>query len=159
MGTKRFPLFIDLAGKKAVVIGGGTVGLRRAEVLARFGAEVTVVSPALLREPEGIRHIPRRYAPGDLEGAFLAVAAADDPQVNEAAGREARRMGVLFNRSDAPADCDFFFPAVCEGSGMVAGLTGDGTDHGKVAGTAKEIRKILENGKDEKDEKTPGGQP
>lgn len=149
MGTKRFPLFVDLTGKKALVIGGGTVGLRRAEVLARFGAEVTVVSPALSREVEHIRHIPRKYAPGDLEGAFLAVAAADDPQVNEAAGREARRLGVIFNRSDAPADCDFFFPAVCEGGGMVAGLAGDGTDHGKTARTAKEIRKILENINDE----------
>ena len=86
MGTKRFPLFVDLAGKKALVIGGGTVGLRRAEVLARFGAEVTVVSPTLSREVERIRHIPRKYTLGDLEGAFLAVAAADDPQVNEAAG-------------------------------------------------------------------------
>ncbi|MDE7042579.1 MAG: NAD(P)-dependent oxidoreductase [Oscillospiraceae bacterium] len=149
MGTKRFPLFVDLTGKKALVIGGGTVGLRRAEVLTRFGAEVTVVSPALSREVERIHHIPRKYAPGDLEGAFLAVAAADDPQVNEAAGREARRLGVLFNRSDAPADCDFFFPAVCEGGGMVAGLAGDGTDHGKTARTAKEIRNILENINDE----------
>ena len=149
MGTKRFPLFVDLTGKKALVIGGGTVGLRRAEVLARFGAEVTVVSPTLSREVERIRHIPRKYTLGDLEGAFLAVAASDDPQVNEAAGREARRLGVLFNRSDAPADCDFFFPAVCEGGGMVAGLAGDGTDHGKTARTAKEIRNILENINDE----------
>ena len=149
MGTKRFPLFVDLAGKKALVIGGGTVGLRRAEVLARFGAEVTVVSPTLSREVERIRHIPRTYTQGDLEGAFLSVAASDDPQVNEAAGREARQLGVLFNRSDAPADCDFFFPAVCEGGGMVAGLAGDGTDHGKTARTAKEIRKILENINDE----------
>ena len=149
MGTKRFPLFVDLAGKKALVIGGGTVGLRRAEVLARFGAEVTVVSPTLSREVERIRHIPRKYTLGDLEGAFLAVAASDDPQVNEAAGREARQLGVLFNRSDAPADCDFFFPAVCEGGGMVAGLAGDGTDHGKTARTAKEIRNILENINDE----------
>ena len=149
MGTKRFPLFVDLAGKKALVIGGGTVGLRRAEVLARFGAEVTVVSPTLSREVERIRHIPRKYTLGDLEGAFLAVAASDDPQVNEAAGRGARQLGVLFNRSDAPADCDFFFPAVCEGGGMVAGLAGDGTDHGKTARTAKEIRKILENINDE----------
>ena len=149
MGTKRFPLFIDLTGRRAVVVGGGTVGLRRAEVLARFGAEVTVVSPTLSREVERIRHIPRKYTLGDLEGAFLAVAAADDPQVNEAAGREARRLGVLFNRSDAPADCDFFFPAVCEGDGMVAGLVGDGTDHGKTARTAKKIRKILENAEHE----------
>lgn len=149
MGTKRFPLFVDLAGKRAVVAGGGTVGLRRAEVLARFGAEVTVVSPALARSVEGISHIPRKYAPGDLEGAFLAVAATDDPQVNEAAGREARRLGVLFNRSDCPADCDFFFPAVCEGAGMVAGLAGDGADHKKTARTAKQIRKILESSEDD----------
>lgn len=149
MGTKRFPLFVDLAGKKAVVIGGGTVGLRRAEVLARFGAEVTVVSPALPHRLEGIRHTPRKYVPGDLAGAFLAIAATDDPQVNAAAGREARRLGVLFNRSDDPADCDFFFPAICEGAGMVAGLAGDGTDHSKTARTAKEIRKILENNKNE----------
>lgn len=149
MGTKRFPLFVDLAGKKAVVIGGGTVGLRRAEVLARFGAEVTVVSPALPHTAEALRHIPRKYAPGDLEGAFLAIAATNDPQVNAAAGREARRLGVIFNRSDCPADCDFFFPAICEGAGMVAGLAGDGTDHNKTARTAKEIRKILENNKND----------
>ncbi len=146
MGTKRFPLFVDLTGKKAVVIGGGAVGLRRAEVLARFGAEVTVVSPVLSHMAEGVRHVPRKYAPGDLEGAFLAVAATDDARVNETAGREARRLGVLFNRSDCPSDCDFFFPAICEGAGIVAGLVGDGTDHRKTARTAKKIREILENG-------------
>ena len=143
MGNKRFPLFVDLTGKKALVIGGGTVGLRRAEVLARFGAEVTVVSPALSREAERIRHIPRKYAPGDLEGAFLAVAASDDPQVNEAAGREARQLGVLFNRSDAPADCDFFFPAICESGALVAGLVGDGGDHAAVAAAARRVRAAL----------------
>lgn len=149
MENKRFPLFVNLTGKKAVVIGGGAVGLRRAEVLARFGAEVTVVSPALSYAVKGILHVPRNYAPGDMRGAFLAVAATDDSQVNETAGREARQLGVLFNRSDNPADCDFFFPAICEGTGMVAGLVGDGTDHKRTAQTAKEIRIILENNKDE----------
>lgn len=128
-------------------MGGGTVGLRRAEVLRRFGAEVTVVSPALARSVEGVRYVARGYAAGDLDGAFLAVAAADDPEVNDAVGREAGRLGIFFNRADDPKGCDFFFPAVCEGDGIVAGVAGDGTDHKRTARAAREIRKILE-GKD-----------
>ena len=149
MGNKRFPLFVDLTGRTAVVVGGGTVGLRRAEVLRSFGALVTVVSPALARGAEGVRHVARAYMPGDLAGAFLAIAATDSPAVNEAVGAEARRLGIFFNRADDPGQCDFFFPAICEGDGLVAGLAGDGGDHRKTARMAKEIRKILENSKDD----------
>ena len=148
MGNKRFPLFVDLTGRAAVVIGGGTVGLRRAEVLRSFGALVTVVSPSLSRRIAGIRHVARAYVPGDLAEAFLAVAATDDPAVNGAVGEEARRLGIFFNRSDDPGQCDFFFPAICEGDGLVAGLVGGG-DHKKTARMAAEIRKILENSKDD----------
>ena len=148
MGNKRFPLFVDLTGRAAVVIGGGTVGLRRAEVLRSFGALVTVVSPSLSRNITGIRHAARAYVPGDLADAFLAVAATDDPAVNRAIGEEARRLGIFFNRSDDPGQCDFFFPAICEGDGLVAGLVGGG-DHKKTARMAAEIRKILENSKDD----------
>ena len=143
MSGKRFPLFVSLEGRRAVVIGGGTVGLRRAKVLRDFGADVTVISPRLAEEEAGVRHIQRSYCPGDLEGAYLALAAADDPAVNAAAGEEARSLGVLFNRSDCPAECDFFFPAICEGGGMTAGLVGDGNDHKKTAWTAREIRAVL----------------
>lgn len=143
MANKRFPLFVDLAGRTAVVVGGGTVGLRRARVLRRFGAAVTVVSPQLAEAAEGLRHIPRAYREGDLAGAFLAVAATDDPAVNAAVGREARQVGALFNRSDCPADCDFFFPAVCEGERLVAGVAGDGSDHRRTATAASRIREVL----------------
>ena len=144
MGSKRFPLFIDLTGRRAVVVGGGTVGLRRAGVLLRFGAEVTVVSPRLAAPLEGVRHIPRTYREGDLQGAFLAVAATDDAAVNAAVGREARRAGVVFNRGDCPEACDFFFPAVCEGKNLVAGIVGDGRDHRRTARAARRVREILE---------------
>ena len=143
MNGRRFPLFVDLTGRSAVVVGGGAVGLRRAGVLARFGAVVTVVSPRLSGPAEGFRHLPRPYRTGDLEGAFLAVAAADDPAVNAAVGREARRLGVLFNRADCPADCDFFFPAICESGALVAGLVGDGGDHAAVAAAARRVRAAL----------------
>ena len=144
MESKRFPLFVSLEGRSAVVVGGGTVGLRRAEVLRRFGAEVTVVSPTLARPLEGVRHVARIYAPGDLAGAYLVVAATDSSEVNAAAGREARRIGALFNRSDCPEECDFFFPAICEVDGLVAGVAGNGGDHKKTAQAAREIRKTLE---------------
>lgn len=143
MSGKRFPLFVSLEGRRAVVIGGGTVGLRRAKVLRDFGADVAVISPRLAEETPGVRHISRPYRPGDLEGAYLALAAADDPAVNAAAGEEARSLGVLFNRSDCPAECDFFFPAICEGAGLVAGVVGDGTDHRRTAQAAKRIREVL----------------
>ena len=145
MSSKRFPLFLDLTGRRAVVLGGGTVGLRRAEILSRFGAEVTVISPHLSGDLECVRYVPRVYQPGDLAGAYLAVAAVDDPAVNAAAGREARERGILFNRCDCPAECDFFFPAICEGGGVFAGVVGDGTDHRRTAAAAKQIRETLQN--------------
>ena len=84
----RFPFFVDLSGKKAVVVGGGTVGLRRARVLRDFGAAVTVVAPSLGAPLEGVAHIARRYQAGDLAEAFLAVAATDDRAVNRAVWEE-----------------------------------------------------------------------
>ena len=140
----RFPLFIDLAGRRAVVVGGGAVGLRRAAVLARFGAQVTVISPALSGPlPEGT-YLPRPYQAGDLAGAFLAVAAAGDSAVNTAVEEEARRLGVLFNRADDRRRCDFFFPAVCTTDELSAGVVGRGADHARTAKAARAIRAALE---------------
>lgn len=140
----RFPLFVSLTGKRAVVIGGGAVALRRGQVLAEFGAAVTMIAPAFSESPGWARLERRCYAPGDLEGAWLAVAATDDASVNKAVGREARQRGVLLNRADCPEDCDFFFPAVCRGRELVAGLVGSGRDHHRVAAAAKEVRRVLE---------------
>lgn len=140
----RFPLFIDLQGRAVVVIGGGAIGLRRAGVLRDFGAAVTVVSPTLREEMEGVVHVSRTYRPGDLEGAFLAVASTDDATVNDAVEAEARRLGILFNRSDRPESCDFYFPAICRTDTLVAGVVGDGSDHRRTARAAKAVRRTLE---------------
>ena len=141
----RFPLFIDLQGRKAVVVGGGAIGLRRAEVLRRFGAAVTLVSPSLRRDLPDVVHIPRPYRRGDLAGAFLAVAATDDRAVNQAVTEEARGLGIPISVADRQEDCDFFFPAICEGEGLVAGVAGDGSDHRRTAEAARRIRQVLED--------------
>jgi siroheme synthase-like protein len=140
----RFPLFIDLSGRAAVVVGGGAVGLRRAGALARFGARVTVISPAVRDVPEGVAYVRRGYQEGDLKGAFLAVGATDCRTVNHAVFLEAKRRGVAVNVCDCPEECDFFFPALCETGGVVAGVAGDGGDHQKTARAAAIIRRAWE---------------
>ncbi len=140
----RFPLFIDLMGKTAVVIGGGQVACRRAEVLSRFGAEVTIIAPRCRPVDGAVRWMERPYAPGDLAGAALAVAATDDRAVNRAVGEEARALGIPVSVADAPEECTFFFPAICTGDNIVAGVAGRGDDHARTARAAKAIRAVLE---------------
>ena len=140
----RFPLFVDLAGRRAVIIGGGAVACRRAEVLKGFGAEVTLIAPRCKRQVEGIDWQQRPYAPGDVAGAAVAVAATDDRAVNRAVGEEARALGVPVSVADCQEECTFFFPAVCTGENLVAGVTGRGTDHALTARAAKAIRATLE---------------
>ena len=140
----RFPLFVDLAGKAVVVVGGGAIGLRRAAVLQRFGARVTVIAPEIREKPEGIAGLLRSYQSGDLTGAFLAVAATNNRAVNHAVYEEARDRGILVNVCDCPDECDFYFPAICQTETLVAGLVGDGSDHRRTARAAKAVRKTLE---------------
>ncbi|MGN8896141.1 NAD(P)-dependent oxidoreductase [Flavonifractor sp. HCP28S3_F3] len=140
----RFPLFVDLAGKKAVIVGGGAVACRRAGVLSRFGAEVVMIAPRCKSLPQGVQWLQRPYAPGDLAGAELAVSATDDRSVNRAVGEEARALGIPVSVADAPDECTFFFPAVCTGENIVAGVAGRGDDHARTARAAKAIRAVLE---------------
>lgn len=152
MESLRFPLFLNLRGKKALVVGCGTVGLRRALTLVEFGARVTVIDPSPPPYPTLSFDVPppfawmqRGYKPGDLKDSFLCVAATSQPQVNRQVAEEARELGVLINVADDPSLCQFFFPAICKTEDVVVGLVGDGTDHQKTAEVAEKIRKMLEN--------------
>ena len=140
----RFPLFLDLSGQTCVIVGGGAIGARRARVLLDFGALVTVIDPAPVSLPEGVRHLCRRYAPGDLDGAVLAVAATGDREVNRQVGQDAKARGIPVSVADRQEECTFFFPAVCRGDGLVAGIVSDGGDHAKTARAAQAVRKCLE---------------
>lgn len=139
----RFPLFVDLTGRLAVVAGGGKVALRRAEVLASFGARVRLVAPDAEAPCEHVEVCRRRFEPEDLQGAFLAVAATDDRAVNRAIGEAARTRNLPVSVADAPEECTFFFPAVCLGGGLVAGVVSDGTEHNRTAAAARAIRSTL----------------
>lgn len=141
----RFPLFIDLHRRRTVVVGGGTVALRRAEILVGFGAEVTLIAPECEAVPDGVRYIQRCYAKGDLSGAFLAVAATNDRSVNQQVGQDATQAGIFVSVADCAEESSFYFPALCMDHGLIAGVVSQDKEHRKTARAAQAIRKVLED--------------
>lgn len=144
LNTFRFPLFVDLNEKKAVIIGGGKIALRRAEILLSFGAKVTIIAPECEAVPEGAIFLQRPYQSGDLSGAFLAVAATNNRIVNQQVGKEASAAGIFVSVADRKEESTFFFPAICAGSGLIAGVVSQGEQHKKTATAAQKIRTVLE---------------
>jgi len=89
---------LRLAGRKVVVVGGGTVAQRRLPLLIANGADVHVITRSATPAVEGITGITltlREFRAGDLEGAWYAIAATDDPDVNEAVVAEAERLHIF----------------------------------------------------------------
>ncbi len=143
---RYYPVFLDIAGKPAVVIGGGQVALRKVEGLLDAGAHVTVVSPALHPDLEAlvaaarVRHIAREYSPGDLEGCLLAFVGTDDRSVNADVAREGKQRGAWVNAVDDPANCDFIMPSIVRRGDIILAVS---TSGGSPA-MARKLREDLE---------------
>ena len=140
----KFPLFVDLTGKKVVLVGGGTIAARRIATLRLFGCEIEVVAPELKCSSDGLIWKQREYRTGDLKGAYLAVAATDSRSVNHQVGVDAGELGIPVSVADCESECTFYFPAVCTGENLIAGVVSGGKDHHRTARAAKAIRRALE---------------
>lgn len=114
----RFPLYIDLIGNNCIIFGGGNKAAARAEVLLKFGAKVTVISPTLcteLREMDKsglIRYIPRRYCRGDCSSGYICIAATDNDAINISISDECKAKAIAVNVTHPSAFGTFLFPAV-----------------------------------------------
>ena len=143
MDGLRFPMFVDLRGRRAVVIGCGAIGARRIRVLLSFGAQVRAVDP-LTSPPEGAEWVKRPYERGDVEGAFLCVAATDDRAVNHAVCEEARSLGVPVSVADDRDECDFYFPGIAREGSLIAGVCASGQNHRLAREAAEGIRRLFQ---------------
>jgi siroheme synthase-like protein len=133
-----FPVFLDLTDVPVLVVGGGSVGTRKALGLLAAGAIVTVVAPVHSAELDhsGVRQIRRCFDPADLRHARLVVTATDRVEVNAAVAAAATAAGIWVNSADDPDNCSFILPAVARhGSVNVAVSTG-----GASPALAKELR-------------------
>ena len=110
-----YPVNLDLAGRRVLVVGGGEVAARKVSGLLRAGAAVTVVAPdavAEIAQDPDVRWHQREYRRGEVASYRLAITATDDPAVNRQVARDGEAANVLVNSADDPVNCSFILPAV-----------------------------------------------
>ncbi len=161
-----YPVGLRLLDRHVVVVGGGQVAHRRVAGLLEARARVTVVSPEVtpaleaLVGPGEVTWVRRRYEPGDLDGAWYAVAATDDPAVNAAVAEEAERSRVFCARADDRSASSVWTPAVGRQGDLVVGVHGGG-DPQRAVGVRDAVVRGLTDGsiRDHAGREVPGGRP
>ena len=110
----RYTVQLNMENRHCVVVGGGSVALRKAKSLLESGAAVTLIAPVILPEITALQRIfpalslcRRNYKTGDLSRTFLVIAATDNREVNAAVVREARERQCLLNVADDPGAGNF----------------------------------------------------
>ncbi|MCL4462906.1 MAG: bifunctional precorrin-2 dehydrogenase/sirohydrochlorin ferrochelatase [Firmicutes bacterium] len=144
--TNYYPVFLALQGKLCLVVGGGDVAARKVASLLECGAAVRVVSPTLLPELETLTEqgkiaVDRRpYAPDDICGASLVIAATNQPAVNRLVALHCQQRKIPVNVVDAPELCDFLVPATIRRGPLTIAVSTGGT----LPSMARKIRRKLE---------------
>ena len=116
--TSFYPVFLNLTGRRCVVIGGGQIAEGKITKLIGSEAKITVISPdatQCIRDAADrgvIEFQERKYKNGDLQDSFLAIAATNDRVVNQEIFEEAEKLGVLLNVVDDPPRCSFIAPSI-----------------------------------------------
>jgi len=139
---------LRLGGRKVVVVGGGTVAQRRLPLLVANGADVHVIArsatPAV-EATDGITLELRDFRDGDLDGAWYAIAATDDPTVNAAVVAEAERNRIFCVRADVAIEGTAVTPASFEYEGLSVGVLAGG-EHRRSAAIRSAIHEALQQG-------------
>lgn len=139
---------LRLTGRKVVVVGAGSVAQRRLPLLVANGADVHVIAREATPAVEamaGITLLLREFRAGDLEGAWYAIAATDDPEVNAAVVAEAERRHIFCVRADVAVEGTAVTPASFEYEGLSVGVLAGG-EHRRSAAIRTAIHEAMQRG-------------
>jgi siroheme synthase-like protein len=127
-----YPVYLNLRGRPCVVVGGGAIAEGKVAGLLEAGARVRVIAPKLTpalaewARAGRLEHQERAYAVGDLAGAFLVIAATDEPSVNEQVWTEGEALRLLVNVVDDTPHCNFIAPAVVRQGDLAVAISTSG---------------------------------
>ncbi|WP_296209920.1 siroheme synthase CysG [Psychrobacter sp. UBA3480] len=141
-----FPLFFKLEDRKVLIVGGGEVALRKADLLSRAGACITILAPDISHELQALltddkhKFIYENYNKAYMSGARVIIAATDDETLNHQIHADATELNIPVNVVDTPHLCDFIFPAIIDRNPIVIGIS----SNGKAPVLARLLRARLE---------------
>jgi precorrin-2 dehydrogenase/sirohydrochlorin ferrochelatase len=142
----KYPIFLELSGRRVVLIGGGAVAVRKARSLLAAGARLVVVAEQIddvltnLCAGSSAELIRSRYSKDYIAEAVLVIAATNDHKLNKKIYKDCQKLEILCNVVDQPELCDFYVPAVVGRGGLQIAI---GTE-GNCPAYAGHIRKKLE---------------
>lgn len=161
---QALPIFFNISNRLCIVIGGGDVATRKVTMLLKANADIKLIAPEICHELHAlvdagrIRFIRGEYAPSQLAGACMVVAATDDEAVNAAVSRDAQALNIPVNVVDAPELCTFTMGSIIDRSPIVIAVSSEGNapvlaryirskietllpaGYGRIAGIAGEFR-------------------
>jgi len=141
-----FPVFLNLKNKLCIVIGGGKVAERKVENLLTSQAKVKVISPEVtlklkkLAEEGKIEWERRVYKKGDLDSAWLVIAATDNPEIQKEIFKEAEEKRIFCNVVDVPELCSFIVPSTIRRGLLTIAISTSGVS----PAVARRLRETLE---------------
>ncbi len=148
--TAYYPVYLNLRGRRCVIIGGGAVAEGKIGRLLDSGADICVVSPEAtpgirqLVADGAVRWEPRQYRRGDLDGAFIAIAATNVREVNRRIFEEAEARGVMLNAVDDPPNCSFIAPSIVQRGPVTLAISTGGVS----PALARKLREALQASED-----------
>jgi siroheme synthase-like protein len=135
-----FPLFLDLAGKDVLLVGGGVIATRKARDLAAAGAKVRVVALDVAEEIEAVAVERRAFEERDVEGAWLVMAATDDAQVQKQIAEACQKARVFCIAVDDPDNASAYGGGVVRRGPVTIAIS----TSGEAPALARLMREVLE---------------
>jgi siroheme synthase-like protein len=149
LDTPFYIACLKLKGRRAVVVGGGEIGLEKVEGLLACSAEVTLVAPEVTEELQDLAREGsiiwqrRDYEAADLDGCLIAIAATDDTDTNIRIYEDAEERAMLVNVVDVPPLCNFILPAIVRTGPLAVAISTAGASPALAKRMKREIGEMF----------------